>query len=322
MMLAASAVVLSLGLFVSACFQSAQAAQIAERPDPAQAHAADAGSSAAMGDFESVLSTDPANVAARRGEVKAAIAQALLQRSAGKMDAALATLVRAKQYFPNDPTILMDFGIQADSMGIFRDADAALRKAHQVAPSDAKILYALAHVEVDEQKMPQAEADLRAYLRMRPSDASARYGLGHLLHMMMRDDAAKRELKRSLALQPHQTESWYELGEIALDRHQNVEATKDFETVLQRDPVHGGALTGMGILAFHAKDYASAARYLSQAVVQAPDYPAAHRFYAMVLTRMGNKQQAEQEEERARTLTENQNQLQHGYTLLQQQQNP
>lgn len=319
MMLAASAVVLSLGLLVSAC---SQAAQITERPNPAQAHAADAGSSAAMRAFERVLTTDPANVAARRGEVKAAIAQALSQRDAGKMDAALATLLRAKEYVPNDPILLMDFGIQADSMRIFRDADAALRKAHQVAPSNAEVLYALAHVELDEQKMPQAEADLRAYLRMRPGDASAWYGLGHLLHMMMRDDEAKRELERSLAVQPHQTESWYELGEIALDRHQNVEATKDFEKVLQRDPVHGGALTGMGILAFHAKDYASAARYLSQAVVQAPDYPAAHRFYAMVLTRMGKKQQAMQEEERARTLTKNQNQLQNGYALLPDRQNP
>ena len=46
----------------------------------------------------------------------------------------------------------MDFGVQADSMQIYRDADEALTEAHVLAPSDAKILYALAHVEVDEQR--------------------------------------------------------------------------------------------------------------------------------------------------------------------------
>lgn len=309
---------LAFGLIMSANAQVNDGGQIG----PVQAQAAEGATRDAMHSFEKVLATDPGNVAARKGEVNAAVAQALSQRNAGEMDAALVTLLRARKYVPNDPTLLMDFGIQADSMRIYRDAEAALKKAHQLAPANAKILYALAHVELDEQKMPQAEADLRAYLKMHPDDASAHYGLGHLLHMMVRDDEAKRELERSLALQPQQTESWYELGEIALDRHQDAEAKADYEKVLQRDPAHGGALTGMGILAYRAKDYASAERYLRQAIVHATDYPAAHRYYAMVLTRLGKKQQATQEEERARTLTERQNKLQHGYIMLHPQQNP
>ncbi len=270
---------------------------------------------AAMKPFEAVLTTHPQDEVARKGEVKAAAAEALSLRNAGAMDAALAVLARARRYVPNDPSLLMDFGIQANSMHLYRDAEAALEQAHKFAPDDPKILYGLAHVELDEQKMPQAEADLRAYLKMCPDDATAHYGLGLLLHMMVKDDEAKLELERSLKLEPQQTESWYELGEIAFDRHEDAEARADYEKVLQRDPTHGGALTGMGILAYRAKDYPSAERYLSQAVVDAPNYPAAHRFYAMLLTRLGKKLQADREDEQARSLTEQQNQLQHGYVL-------
>lgn len=271
-----------------------------------------------MDSFEAILSSDPQNKTARDGEVKEAIAEALSLRNSGSMNVALAILARAKAYVPDDPNLLMAFGVQADSMHIYRDADAALEQAHHIAPNAPKILYGLAHVELDEQKMPEAESDLRAYLRMCPEDASAHYGLGHLLHMTLKDDEAEVELKRSLQLQPEQTESWYELGDIAVSRNETVEAKSDFEKVLQRDPHHGGALTDMGRLSYKAKDYLSAEKYLSQAVVVAPEYPAAHRFYAILLAREGKKEQADKEEALAGKLTEEQNRLQRGYVLLQE----
>lgn len=305
-----------LGLLGVFAFAQARARTDVPVQSSAESRQPSSADEAAMDSFEATLAAHPQDTSARKGEVQAAIAKALTLRNAGEMDAALATLARARTYVPNDPTLLMDFGIQADSMRIYRDAEAALEQAHKLAPNDPKILYGLAHVELDEQKMPQAEADLRAYLKMRPDDASAHYGLGRLLHMMVKDDEAKTELERSLDLDPQQTESWYELGDIALNNRQDAEARSDYERVLKRNPKHGGALTGMGVLAYRAKDYSSAERYLSQAVADAPDYPAAHRFYAMLLTRQGNKQQADKEEELARTLTEKQNKLQHGYMLL------
>lgn len=315
-------IVLLLSLTIPVMASAAPATQSVAAPPPSdsvqpgQMRAADAPANAAMDSFEAVLATHPENKTAREGEVKEAVAQALSLRNEGSMDAALAVLARAKSYVADDPNLLMDFGLQADSMHIYRDAEVALQQAHRLAPDDPKILYGLAHVELDEQKMPQAEADLQAYLMMRPDDASAHYGMGHLLHMMLKDDAAKIELQRSLQLQPQQTESWYELGEIALSQHENSQATSDYKEVLQRDPHHGGALTGMGILAFRAKNYPAAEDYLSRAVVEAPEYPTAHRFYAMLLARQGKKDEAEKQAALARNLTEQQNRLQHGYVLL------
>jgi len=96
-------------------------------------------------------------------------------------------------------------------------------------------------------------------------------------------------------LQPVQTESYYALGQIALDAQRDTEAEPLFRQTLARDPNHGGALTGMGILAFRAKNYAEAEEYLAKAVVRAPDYQQAHYYYSLALAHMGKKAEAEQQ---------------------------
>jgi tetratricopeptide (TPR) repeat protein len=269
----------------------------------------------AMKSFEAVLKVKPESPRAQTGEVHAAVAAALADRNAGNSDRALACLLRARGYVPESTELLIDLGIQADSMQIYKDADDALSKAHALDPQNLRALYALARVELDEQKMSDAEAHLRAYLKLKDDDASAHYGLGHLLYMLSKDEEAKVELERSIALQPHQTESYYELGQIALDSHDDATTKEDYAKVLAAAPNHGGALTGMGVLAFRAKDYAAAETYLRQAVNYAPDYVTAHRYYAMTLARLGQQKQSERESAVAQQLTEEQNKLRHGYTL-------
>jgi tetratricopeptide (TPR) repeat protein len=269
----------------------------------------------AMKSFEAVLKINADSPQAHAGEVRAAIASALADRAAGNYDRALATLMRARGYVPDSVDVLVAFGIQADSMQIYKDADEALSEAHRLEPQNPRALYALAHVELDEQKMSDAEANLRAYLKIKNNDASAHYGLGHLLYMLSKDGEAKVELEHSIALQPHQTESYYELGQIALDSHDDATARQDYEKVLASAPNHGGALTGMGVLAYRARDYATADNYLKQAVIYAPDYVTAHRYYAMTLARLGQQEQSQRELEIAQQLTEEQNKLRHGYAL-------
>lgn len=254
--------------------------------------------------FEAVLRTHPDSAAAREGEVKAAEANAIADSRAGIDGAALLCLIGARKFVPDSPQLLFDYGMQADRMRIFKDADAALTKAHQLAPTDLKILYALAHVELDEQQMPLAEAHLREYLKAAPQDASAHYGLGQLLHMLARDAEAKAEFERSIALQPRQTGSYYQLGEIATEQGQNDEAKSYYDKVLALAPQHGGALTGLGILAFRAKDYPAAEKYLQSAVLYAPDYTTAHRYYALVLARTGRLEESKREADLANSLNE------------------
>jgi tetratricopeptide (TPR) repeat protein len=269
----------------------------------------------AMKSFETVLAIEPKASDARDGEVQAAIAAALANRKSGLQDSALMDLLRAEKLVDDSPQLLLDAGIQEENMRIFRDADTALTKAHELAPQDLKILYALAHVELDEQKMPDAEANLKAYLKAQPGDATAHYGLGKLLHMELKNDDATEELERSIALEPKQSASYYELGEMALEQERNDEAKTQFEKVLSLAPHHGGALTGMGIVAYRARDYQAAEGFLKDAVMDAPDYPAAHHYYSLVLARLGRKDEASHEAALATSLDEEQTKTRHGNIL-------
>jgi tetratricopeptide (TPR) repeat protein len=269
----------------------------------------------AMKSFEAVLKDHPDSIAAGEGEVKAATAAALADNQAGLPDYALADLVRARKVVPDSPELLLDIGVQEEHLRIFHDADETLTRAHKLAPQNLKILYALAHVELDEQKMPEAETNLRAYLKGRPDDATAHYGLGKLLHMESNNDEAKTELERSIDLEPKQSESYYELGEMALEQEQVDNAKTEFEKVLSLSPYHGGALTGMGILAYRAKDYQAAERFLKDAVLRTPDYAAAHHYYALVLARLGRSDDAKNEAAIANKLDEEQARTRGGNSL-------
>jgi Tfp pilus assembly protein PilF len=259
----------------------------------------------AMERFEAVLATNLHNSDARRGELSAAVALALQVR-AQDPEAALACLQHAHENLPDDPTLLTDLGIQAQVMNRLELANRSLSAALVLKPSDLTVLYALARVETDQMHSVPAEKHFRAYLAARPDDATAHYGFGHFLQMQLRTEEAIKEFGRSIELQPVQTESYYELGQIALDRQRDGEAEPLFLKVLARDPNHGGALTGMGVLSYHAKDYVTAEGYLAKAIVTAPNYQPAHYYYSLALAHTGRKQAAEHELKIAASLQQKQ----------------
>jgi len=259
----------------------------------------------AMERFETVLATNLHNAEARRGELSAAVALALQVRVQDP-EAALACLQHAHKNLPDDATLLTDLGIQAQVMKRLDLANESLSAALAIKPDDLTALYALARVETDQTHSASAEKHFRAYLAARPGDATAHYGLGHLLQMQLRTEEATREFRRSIELQPVQTESYYALGQIALDQQRDSEAEPLFQKVLTRDPNHGGALTGMGVLSYRAKDYAKAEDYLARAIASAPDYQPAHYYYSLALAHTGKKQAAERELKIAASLQQKQ----------------
>lgn len=259
----------------------------------------------AMERFETVLATNLHNADARRGELSAAVALALQVRVQDP-EAALACLQHAQKNLPDDPTLLTDLGIQAQVMNRLELANRSLSAALTIKPDDLTALYALARVETDQMHSDSAEKHFRAYLAARPDDATAHYGLAHLLQMQLRTEEATTEYRRSIELQPVQTESYYALGQIALDQRRDGEAEHLFLKVLARDPSHGGALTGMGVLSYRAKDYAKAEGYLARAIASAPNYQPAHYYYSLALAHTGKKQAAERELKIAASLQQKQ----------------
>ena len=249
----------------------------------------------AMERFETVLATNLHDTAARAGELKSVTALALQFRGDGNPKAALLSLQHAREHLPDDPTLLLDLGIQAQQMHLLPEAAEALDRALILSPDDPAILYALARVEIEQGHLPSAEQRLRGYLTARPTDASAHFGLGHLLEMEQRTEDARAEFERSIELQPVQTESYYQLGQIALDAGDMAAAAPLFRKTLARDPHHGGALVGLGIIAYSGKDFAAARNQFNAAVQSSPDYQPAHYYLGLTLARLGEKSASDRE---------------------------
>ena len=113
---------------------------------------------------------------------------------------------------------------------------------------------------------------------------------------------ALREFQTSIALHPVQSEAYYELGETFLDQDQYVEANASFHKTLDRNPQHGGALVGLGIVCYKQKQFEQAEVWLRRAVQAAPDYQPGHYYLGLALGRMGRQQESRQELGTAATL--------------------
>jgi tetratricopeptide (TPR) repeat protein len=257
--------------------------------------------------FEAVLQRNPSDPDAQQGEVKASEKLALEARSRHAMDEALAALLRARKFAPDQPRLLLDLGILEDQMRLFNDADDTLARLYRLQPGDPQTLYAVARVKLDLQQLEPAEKAMRAYLELRPEDATAHYGLGRILQMAQRSEDARQEFARSIELQPRQTESYFQLGQIALDSGQYSEALASFAKTLTGDPHHGGALAGSGIAYFRQKQYQQALDFLQRAVAAAPDYQPAHYYLGLTLAHLGRKDESASELATAAKMADAQN---------------
>ena len=215
---------------------------------------------------------------------------------------AMRELKAALKIAPKDPELLYTYGMVAFKSELYPDAQAALEQALQIRPGYSEAQYALARVYLNQNLAQQAENEMRVYVTAKPDDASGQYALGYILVAEQKLDQAKAAFERSLALEPQQTESLYQVGEIALEQGHTGTAQQTFMKVLSRDPHHGGALTGLGIIAFRASKYDEAKGDLEQAIASAPGYQKAHYYYALTLSKTGDKERAAREFETSKQL--------------------
>ena len=256
---------------------------------------------------EATLKQHPGDAEARQAEVNTAIAVALKSKSAGRNEDALSFLLRAKYWVPDNVELLLDTGIQEESMNLFKDADAALAEAQRLRPGDPKTLYAIARVKMDLGQTQASDEAWRSYLDQRPDDASAHYGYGVLLQMLQRSEDARTQFLKSVQLSPQQGESYYRLGELAREEGDQAQAKAYYEQTLAHVPSHAGALTGLAILAYEAHQYEEAEGELEKALAASPNFQTAHYYHGLILAKLGRKQESQAELDLAVRLTNEQN---------------
>jgi tetratricopeptide (TPR) repeat protein len=249
----------------------------------------------AISELKLALEIAPENSEAKSLLRQIAKDSALAALRSEEKDKALHVLQKALQVQPHDPELLYEHGFVALDGGLYREAQQSLESALAIQPDYPDATYALARTYLKENMAQSAEQQMRKYLAQKPNDATAQYGLGYVLMAEQQLDEAKHAFEKSFALQPNQTESIFQLGEIAVQQGQNDTASEDFRKVLSRDPRHGGALTEIGVLAYRASKYDEAKIDLERAIESAPSYQKAHYYYALTLSKLGRKTEADHE---------------------------
>jgi tetratricopeptide (TPR) repeat protein len=257
--------------------------------------------------YEQILQADPSNPDAREGMSAATERVALGARAAGKMDDALADLLRAQKVEPNDTRVLYDLAILEDEMRLYKDADKVLDRLVPLLPGEPNVRYARARVKFDLGDLDAALIAMQAYLKVRPLDASAHYGLGRIYLLQLQFDKAHEEFQQSINIQPMQTEAYYQLGQTDLEQNDYHNAIELFHKTLERDPQHGGALTGIGIAFFKQKQFDDAAQWLTKATQAAPDYQPAHYYLGLTLARLNRADDSKRELQTAAALADKDN---------------
>jgi tetratricopeptide (TPR) repeat protein len=258
--------------------------------------------------FERMLNTSPDNVAALAGEVQVSEHLALNARASGNSDEALADLLRAQKFAPENTRLLFDLGILEDEMQLYLDSDKTLAHLESLKPEDPNVLYAVARVKLDLGQLAPAEDRMKAYLKIHADDASAHFGLGRIYRQGLDLEKARAEFERSIELQPHQTEAYFQLGDIQVEQKDYQNAVANFSKTLLGNPKHGGALAGTGIAYYRQKQYENAAQFLEKAILVAPEYQPGHYYLGLTLAHMGKAEESQRELTIATNLAEKNNQ--------------
>jgi tetratricopeptide (TPR) repeat protein len=258
--------------------------------------------------YERALLLRPGDAAAQSGMASASERLSLRQLSNEDQDAALNTLIRARQAEPDNRRILYDLGILEDQMKLYLDSAATLEHLVALNPSDPAAYYALGRTDLDLGKLELAEKAFETYLQARPQDASAHFGLGKTYAVGLQFDKAEHEFQRSIQIQPKQVETYYQLGQLYLQQDKFQQAISQFQRALERDPQHGGALVGLGMAYFKLKQFPAAKEWLTKAIAAAPEYQPGHYYLGLTFARLGDAADSKRELDLAATLADKENQ--------------
>jgi len=236
---------------------------------------------------------DPARSDARGALVRILLDQAHAASATGDSTKALALLMDARQYAPDNPDVDSEFGTIALQMSLWQDAVEALQQTLKMREDDPLAIYNLGRAFMGLSQFEDARQQFARYVAVRPDDPSGYCALGMTLAALEHVPEARKQFERSIALAPAQTESYFRLGLIDLDAKDLDEAGRNLLQVLAREPKHSGALSALGRVAFEQKRYPEAIDLLQHATAIDESSREAHYYLGLTFARLGRKEEAE-----------------------------
>jgi tetratricopeptide (TPR) repeat protein len=168
--------------------------------------------------------------------VQLILAEAQILRDAGQAAQAYALLEAGKQRFPNDPDLLYDFAMAADSINDGEAMEAALRRVMALVPDNQHAYNALGYWLAEHNvRLPEALELIGKALQLAPDDPFIIDSMGWLQFRLGHLAEAENLLRRAYALRPD-AEIAVHLGEVLWQRGQQLEAQTLWRAALAKDP--------------------------------------------------------------------------------------
>lgn len=272
---------------------------IQTQPDfaPAQAHLGllyvkTGRSQEALPHLREALHIDPARSEASAAFVRILLDQAQTAAATGESQKALALLLDARKYAPNNPDLQFALGTIDLQISAWQDAVEAFERTLELRKNDPLAIYNLGRAFLKLSKFEEARVQFDHYVALRPDDASGHCALGMTLAALEHEQEARDQFVRSIALDSAQTESYFRLGLIDLDAKRLNEAAANLDHVISREPKHAAALSALGRVAFEKKDYSKAIDLLQQAISSDQSSRQAHYYLGLSFARAGRKDEA------------------------------
>jgi Flp pilus assembly protein TadD len=207
---------------------------------------------------------------------------------------------RARRIKPDD-TDLVELEARLFLLsGQMDQAIAGFRRATVLSPGEATTWLNLASAYAVTRQYAQAAAAAQKAVALAPDSAAAHFALGRFSEKSGNATAAEREYRAALRLEPKHTASLVALASLLVARKQNLDEARKLAVLASQVEAEraDAAILAAWILHLQGADD-KAADELGKIVGAMPQNPEAWQKLAVVLRRLGRKDQAKQAEEMA-----------------------
>jgi tetratricopeptide (TPR) repeat protein len=256
----------------------------------------------AVPELQAAVKLDPTRSDATDALVHIYRRHAAAAASNGDSKQALGWLIQARKLAPKNPDVEFEFASAAFQMSLMQDAVDGFQATLSLRKNDPLAMYGLGRAYGNLGRLDEARRQFARYIALRPDDPAGYCSLGMTLVALQLPDEARTEFERSIAIAPEQTDAYFRLGTLALHANNWDLARANLQHVLDRDPMHAGALSALGRVEFEQKQYTQAAELLNRAIISNGSLQEAHYYLGLTYGRMGQKAESEREFQRATQL--------------------
>lgn len=256
----------------------------------------DAADALAAGDASRALLLATAYLDRHPGDTRAQLLVVRAHVERGEWDAAYRIVSRAAREHPGDLDVLYYVGLVTRRL-----ASDEFERLVRMAPQSARVHQLQAEVLEAQESRADAEREYRAALVAQPDLLEALLGLAKLERIRLACAEAIDHYRRAEAIRPT-FDAAYGLGVCRAQMQDDVNAVKDFERAVERNPSAGVAWAWLGTSLVKLGRTAQGIEVLERAVALEPEMSEAHYVLGMAYRTSGDAARAQAAFERVEQL--------------------